>query len=43
MVSFELIDSESYLNKIFHFNATETPSINDKFDECGYEGSNFIT
>ena len=36
MVSFDLLNTEKSLTKTFRFNATETPSLNYKFDNAGY-------
>ena len=42
MVSFDLLDTDSTLKKTFRFNDTETPPLNYKFANAGYESSNFI-
>ena len=36
MVSFDLLNTEKSLTKTFRFNATDTPSLNYKFENAGY-------
>jgi hypothetical protein len=42
MVSFDVLDTESKLKKMFKFKDKETPALNYKFDTAGFGSSNFI-
>ena len=42
MVSFDVLDTESKLKKMFKFKDKETPALNYKFDNAGFGSSNFI-
>lgn len=42
MVTFDPIDTQGLVNKVFKFNKTETPSYSQAYEDVGYDGSNFL-
>jgi hypothetical protein len=42
MVKFDMLKTESLLQKIFNFDLESQPSLNSRFEKAKYESSNFV-